>query len=61
MVLGSTKVHYKQAQELVEQIEKSGSKMLGIVRNHRRKSDKKYYYRRKYYHAYGKTEYTKSD
>lgn len=61
MVLGSTKVHYKQAQELVEQIEKSGSKMLGIVRNHRRKSDKKYYYRRKYYHAYGKTEYTKRD
>ena len=56
MVLGSTKVHYKQAQELIEQIEKSGAKMLGIVRNHRRRNDKKYYYRRKYYKAYGATE-----
>lgn len=56
MILGSTKVHYKQAQELVEQIEKSGAKMLGIVRNHRRQSDKKYYYRSKYYKAYQSEE-----
>jgi capsular exopolysaccharide synthesis family protein len=52
MVLGSKKVHYKEAQELVDQIEKSGSKMLGIVLNHRNKSEKKYYYRKKYYKAY---------
>lgn len=60
MVLGSSKVHYKQAQELVQQIEKSGSKMLGIVRNRRGKNDRKYYYRSKYYKAYqhgeGKTQ-----
>lgn len=49
MVLGSTRVHYKQAQELVEQVEKSGAKMLGIVRNNRKKNEKKYYYRKKYY------------
>ena len=49
MVLGSTQVHYKQAQELVEQVEKSGAKMLGIVRNNRKKNEKKYYYRKKYY------------
>lgn len=53
MVLGSTKVQRKQAQELIEQIEKSGSKFLGIVRNHRRKHDKMYkknkYKKYKYY------------
>ena len=49
MVLGSTRVHYKQAQELVEQVEKSGAKMLGIVRNNRKKNEKKYYYRKNYY------------
>ena len=49
MVLGSSQVHYKQAQELVEQVEKSGAKMLGIVRNNRKKNEKKYYYRKKYY------------
>ncbi|MBQ8311400.1 MAG: CpsD/CapB family tyrosine-protein kinase [Clostridia bacterium] len=56
MVLGSTKVHYNQAQELVEQIEKSGCKMLGVVLNHRKRNDKRGYYRKKYYKAYGATE-----
>lgn len=50
MVLGSSKVHYKQAKELVEQIQKSGSKILGVVRNHRRKNEKGYYYRNKGYY-----------
>ena len=50
MVLGSSKVHYKQAKELVEQIQKSGAKMLGVVRNHRRKNEKGYYYSNKGYY-----------
>ena len=49
MVLGNSKVHYRQAQEIVEQIEKSGCKMLGVVRNNRKANNRKYYYR-KYYH-----------
>jgi len=55
MVLGSSRVHYKQAQELVEQVEKSGAKMLGIVRNNRKKNERKYYYRKKYY-RYGSSK-----
>ncbi len=48
MVIGNSKVHYRVAQEVVEQIEKSGCKMLGVVRNNRKSKNKKYYYR-KYY------------
>ncbi len=48
MVLGNSKVHYRMAQEVVEQIKKSGCKMLGVIRNNRKQSNKKYYYR-KYY------------
>ena len=74
MVLGSSKVHYKQAKELIDQIQKSGAKMLGVVRNHRRKNEKGYYYRSKgyyrrsykKYYRYGKyggqsTRHAKSD
>lgn len=50
MVLGNSKVHYRQAQEIVEQINKSGCKMLGVVRNNRKANSRKYYYR-KYYHS----------
>lgn len=55
MVLGNSKVHYRMAQEVVEQIEKSGCKMLGIVRNNRKQKNKKYYYR-KYYHHENKSK-----
>lgn len=56
LVLGSQKVHYGQAQKVVRQIEKSGSKVLGIVRNRKRKEGKKYYsYGHKKY-QYGATE-----
>lgn len=44
LVLGSPKVHYRDAQNVVEQIEKSGCKMLGVVRNYIKNKDKKYYY-----------------
>lgn len=50
MVLGSSKVHYRQAQEIVERIEKSGCKMLGVVRNNRKHNSRKYYYRKYYHH-----------
>ena len=50
MVLGNSKVHYRQAQDVVDQIEKSGCKMLGVIRNNRKTNNRKYYYR-KYYHA----------
>lgn len=43
LVLGDKKVHYKKAQEIVETINKSGCKMLGVVRNNRKKSGKKFY------------------
>lgn len=48
LVIGSSKVHYKVAQDVVEKINKSGCKMLGVVRNNRRTNNKKYSYR-KYY------------
>ena len=48
MVIGNSKVHYRDAQIIVEKIEKSGCKMLGVVRNNRKPKNKKYYYR-KYY------------
>lgn len=48
LVLGNSKVHYKDAQELVETIKKSGCRMLGVVRNNRKKTNRKYY-AQKYY------------
>lgn len=52
LVIGNTSVRYRQAQEVVAQIEKSGSKLLGVVRNNTSKKDRGYYYSRK-----GKYEY----
>ena len=48
LVIGDSKIHYRLAQEVVDQINKSGCKMLGVVRNNRKSSNKRYYYR-KYY------------
>ena len=50
MVIGNSKIHYRLAQEVVEQINKSGCKMLGVVRNNRKQTNKKYYYRKYYHH-----------
>lgn len=50
MVIGNSKVHYRMAQEVVEQIKKSGCKMLGVIRNNRKGVNKKYYYRKYYRH-----------
>ncbi len=43
LLLGSQKIHRNQAQEIVSQIEKSGCKMLGIVRKATKKTSKAYY------------------
>lgn len=52
LVLGSNHISYKTAQDVVEQINKSGSKMLGVVRNSSRKTGGGYY--RSKYGKYGK-------
>lgn len=48
LVLGSKRIHRKQVQEVIEQIDKSGKKVLGIVRNNIKSSANGYYYFRKY-------------
>ena len=50
MVIGDSKVHFRMALEVVEQIQKSGCKMLGVIRNNRKQKSKKYYYRKYYRH-----------
>ena len=46
-VLGSRRVHRRQAQEVIEQINKSGIKILGVVRNNTKRRERGYYYRKK--------------
>ena len=48
LVIGNTSVRYHQAQEVVEQLKKSGSKILGVVRNNIKKKDSTYYYHTEY-------------
>ena len=48
LVIGNTAVRYHQAQEVVEQLQKSGSKILGVVRNDVKKKDSAYYYHTEY-------------
>ncbi len=50
LVIGKERIHYREAQDVVEQIKKSGCKMLGVVRNSGKANDKKYFYR-KYYRS----------
>lgn len=53
LVLGSEKIHCRQAQEVVVQLKKSGSKILGVVRNNTKKKNGGYSYQSKKY-GYGK-------
>ena len=46
LVLGSRHVHRKQAQEVIEQINKSGKKLLGVVRNNIKRRETGYSYRK---------------
>lgn len=45
LVIGNTTVRYRQAQNVVAQLEKSGSKVLGVVRNNTKKKNGVYYYK----------------
>lgn len=49
LVISDNQVRYRQALEVIEQLKKSGSKILGVVRNNIRKRDGGYY--RKYYRS----------
>lgn len=48
LVMGSRRIHRKQVQEVIEQINKSGKKILGVVRNNIKRKEKGYYYSKKY-------------
>lgn len=50
LVLGDRKLHYRQAQEVLFQLEKSQCNVLGVVRNQTRAHKKGYYYRKKSYY-----------
>ena len=47
LVISDNQVRYRQAIEVIEQLRKSGSKILGVVRNNIKKKDGGYY--KKYY------------
>ena len=53
LVIGNGTVHYYQAQNVVAQLQKSGSKILGVVRNNTRKKNSGYYYPRQNKYGYG--------
>ena len=48
LVMGSRRIHRKQVQEVIEQINKSGKKILGVVRNNIKRKEKGSYYLKKY-------------
>ncbi|MDO4622425.1 MAG: CpsD/CapB family tyrosine-protein kinase [Eubacteriales bacterium] len=55
LVIGSSRIHRTQAMDVVEQLKKSGSKVLGVIRNNAKKGGRGYYrygYGKKY--GYGK-------
>lgn len=52
LVMGDRNVRRTQMQGVVEQLEKSGSKILGVVRNNTKKSDRSYYYYKKKNYRY---------
>lgn len=52
LVISDNNVKYSQAQEVIDQLKKSKSKLLGVIRNNTNRNKGKYYYRR--YGKYGK-------
>ena len=59
LVLDAGNVRYRSAQDVVRQLEKSGGKILGVVRNHADKKSDGYYAGKGYYRKtkyYGKDE-----
>jgi len=57
LVMDTGSVRYRQAQEVVSQLNKSGGKILGVVRNNVSKSDRGYYSGKYYGKYYGKKKY----
>ena len=53
LVIGNSTVRYRQAQDVVAQLEKSGCKILGVVRNNTNKKDSRYYYTHNEKYGYG--------
>lgn len=53
LVIGNTAVRYREAQDVIAQLEKSGSKILGVVRNKISKKDNGYYYAHNEKYEYG--------
>ena len=51
LVIGSNNIHYKDAQEVVQQLEKSGCNVLGVVLNNANEQ-RKGYYSKKYNYGY---------
>lgn len=54
LVIGDGNVRYREAQEVKAQLEKSGSKILGVVRNNTKKKSGSYYYKKDKYYKYYK-------
>lgn len=52
LVMGDRNVRKKQMQDVVEQLQKGGSKILGVVQNNTRSKDRSYYYYRKKNYEY---------
>lgn len=44
VLLVGNSTRYRQAQDVVEQLKKSGSRILGVIRNNTKKKDSAYYY-----------------
>ena len=49
LVMSDRNLRIKQVQDVVQQLEKSGSKILGVIQNNTRSKDRAYYYRHKGY------------
>ncbi len=63
LVISDEDIKYSQAQEVVNQLKKSGSKILGVIRNNTNQKKKRYYYRGygKHYKGYYKGYYASDD
>ena len=60
LVIGSNNIHYRDAQEVVSQLKKSGCNVLGVVLNNADKQRKGYYSKRYHYSGYYAGEYKPS-
>ena len=52
LVIGNKKIHYSQAQSVVEDLKKTGCNVLGVILNNASRGKGRYYYRKKKYGKY---------